>query len=391
MRETVADATRVTIVPEGAEEERSEGGTRAEESPAGDRPIGRAGGEVLALAFGGGGFDTALQLGVAHALVVSESRPPDAVAGISVGAIHAVALADVLQKGADSEAREQARRRSGLPIPEVRRRAQLKRLGELLEEFECSREVLLRATLPDAYEVNVAKALQPLRSPVHFPEEREHRREETEARMGLTRLLNHLLDIHLRVSTLTIAARRILGIRAAAEERSFLARERTRMGGEFWLYVLAWANLFRLAPIVGRLLLAVARGKPPDAEQTTAGSIVLWPWWRAFLRGLLYAIDVAVTALVLLLCIPFSVVHNLLRVPRFLYRETRDACASPRRRKRRAFWRRLADRFLRGYGILESLGRAHVMRATFVRLFDPGFYGRIGLDQAVEGALKRDG
>ncbi len=46
---------------------------------------------------------------------------------------------------------------------------------------------------------------------------------------------------------------------------------------------------------------------------------------------------------------------------------------------------------LRRYGIRESLGRAHVLRTTFVRLFDRGFYGRVGMKEAVDRALQRDG
>ncbi|HJU06241.1 MAG TPA: patatin-like phospholipase family protein, partial [Nitrospiraceae bacterium] len=47
--------------------------------------VGRSGEPVFALAFRGGGFDTIMQLGVIHALMVSERRAPDAVAGVSAG------------------------------------------------------------------------------------------------------------------------------------------------------------------------------------------------------------------------------------------------------------------------------------------------------------------
>ena len=50
-----------------------------------------------ALAFPGGGFDTAMQLGVAHAILVARGVPPDYVVGISAGALNATALAEILQ------------------------------------------------------------------------------------------------------------------------------------------------------------------------------------------------------------------------------------------------------------------------------------------------------
>ena len=52
---------------------------------------------IRALAFGSGGFDATLQLGVAHALLVSHGKPPDIVAGLAAGAINAVALAEILK------------------------------------------------------------------------------------------------------------------------------------------------------------------------------------------------------------------------------------------------------------------------------------------------------
>ena len=47
--------------------------------------IGRDGKPIRALTFAGGGFSAALQLGVAHAMLVHRGRPPDVIAGISAG------------------------------------------------------------------------------------------------------------------------------------------------------------------------------------------------------------------------------------------------------------------------------------------------------------------
>src|SRR5258705_8942116 len=59
--------------------------------------VGRAGKPIRALSFAGGGFDTAMQLGVVHALLVTSARPPDVVIGASAGAVSAVPLPEGLQ------------------------------------------------------------------------------------------------------------------------------------------------------------------------------------------------------------------------------------------------------------------------------------------------------
>ncbi len=294
-------------------------GERASEEPSPRKTIGHPGEEVLALAFGGGGFDTAMQLGVVHALVVSESRPPHAVVGISAGAIHAVALADVLQAGADAEDREKKLGRPTNRASKTRRQAQLKRLGELLEEFELCRDTLLRATLPDTYETKVARALEPLRSPIHLAPEREHRLEETEARAGLTRLMNHVFDIRLRVSTLTVAVRYILGIRAAGEERNPALRAWRIVYRWAWLYLLAWFNLFHLAPFVGRLIWAILVGKPPGRRGTTTGKIIQSTWARGLSRALVYMFWLLPTAMLLVLALLLIPLLELLRQARDFY------------------------------------------------------------------------
>lgn len=118
--------------------------------PSSPEVIGKPGEDVLALAFAGGGFDTAMQLGVIHALLVSDGRPPDVVAGISVGAVNATALAEVLQAGA------------GLPEDE-RLMACVARFREVLETFQQTPEMVGRAVVPDPYEVEF-QVLQILRA-----------------------------------------------------------------------------------------------------------------------------------------------------------------------------------------------------------------------------------
>ncbi len=56
------------------------------------------------ISFPGAGFDTVMQMGVVHALLVTRRKAPDMVGGISVGAITATALAEVLQANAGIDA-----------------------------------------------------------------------------------------------------------------------------------------------------------------------------------------------------------------------------------------------------------------------------------------------
>ena len=64
-------------------------------------PIGKDGLPIRAVAFSSGGFDTAMQLGLVHAILTIQGKAPDAAVGCSAGAVNAVALAEILQAGID--------------------------------------------------------------------------------------------------------------------------------------------------------------------------------------------------------------------------------------------------------------------------------------------------
>lgn len=67
-----------------------------------DRTLGKDRQTVRVLNLSAGGFDTMMQLGVAHALLVIQGRAPDAIVGVSAGAVHAAAIAAVLQAGEET-------------------------------------------------------------------------------------------------------------------------------------------------------------------------------------------------------------------------------------------------------------------------------------------------
>ena len=42
------------------------------------------------------------------------------------------------------------------------------------------------------------------------------------------------------------------------------------------------------------------------------------------------------------------------------------------------------------FGIARSLGQTHALRVQLIRMFDPGYYGRIRLPRMIRSALRRD-
>src|SRR5262249_24662137 len=113
-----------------------------------DRPVGRPRRPVRALAFSGGGYDPALQLGVTHALLVSRGKAPDVVVGVSAGAANAVALAEILQAGGPARGHEKLL-------------AQVSRFRQVLEAFREAPGSLLRSVLPDPYPIAAPNPLPP--------------------------------------------------------------------------------------------------------------------------------------------------------------------------------------------------------------------------------------
>jgi predicted acylesterase/phospholipase RssA len=205
------------------------------------RTIGRAGEPVRALTFSSGGIETAMQLGVVHALLVSRAQPPDLVLGVSAGAVNAVALAEILQAGCDTADLNLEDRRDTLE-PKVAR------FRQIFEDYQNCPHDLLDAMLPDAYQIDAQKPLKPLRLPVHAQAEREGRYKALNSRAGLINFYNELLRLKVPVGTIVRAVRRILGIQGAREaareaQRTILALE------AFRLLTLAGATLHQMAPV----------------------------------------------------------------------------------------------------------------------------------------------
>ncbi len=182
------------------------------------RILGRADAPIRVLNFAGGGFDTIMQLGVAHALLVIQGRAPDAIVGMSAGAIQAVAVAEVLQTGKEFDATRVAEKQSQekAEIYQRRRAARVERFREMVKAAQKAPEELIDASLPDAYQIESHNPLQPLRTARFTEKERDARENQLRVRSGLVGLYNDILGVHLPIGVITRLIRRILGIRAAA-------------------------------------------------------------------------------------------------------------------------------------------------------------------------------
>src|SRR4051812_15684662 len=116
-------------------------------SPIAIELLGKPNEHLRILAFGPGAFNAIPQLGAAHALMVSRGKPPDAVAGISTGAICAASLAEVVQAG--DEVKQVARFRTILGNAE-----------SLAVDFR-------RQILPDMFEIHTQAPLLSPQLPIH--------------------------------------------------------------------------------------------------------------------------------------------------------------------------------------------------------------------------------
>ncbi len=241
---------------------------------------------VRAINFSSGGFDTLMHLGVIHSLVVIQGRAPDVVVGISAGAIHAAALAEVLQAGDAAEKKLEADdpKLRSLELQRLRVFARIERLRRFIELAQRTPERLLDAILPDASQVDAGQPLQPLQQPRLSSEERSARRRFVVTRFGLAQLYNDILNVPLRISTMAKAARRVLGIVAAGDIRPVLRRYTARFSEVLGLWILFGANLTSVARLV-RVVGAALLKRKTVRERSAAGLIFRVRAYQRVLRG----------------------------------------------------------------------------------------------------------
>ncbi len=276
-------------------------------SKAGTGTIGKAGQPVHAIAFSSGGINTVMHLGVTHALLVIQGKAPDAVVGVSAGALSAAALAEVFQAGLGPEA-----------PPRERQLARVLKLRKILESYLTAPGQLARAFFPDTLQVDAQKPLRPLELPIHNQAERIGRGEELQAHQGFINLFNHLLSLRISFATLTRLGRRWLGYMAAAEIRAPIGVFAARAFEIARLWALVAVNLPRAAWIAHRLLTPIFSAGKPKEEGATAAGIIFKPRWVGAVRTTVRHALLVVLLLLLwtvlsffILGLPFVLPHGL--------------------------------------------------------------------------------
>jgi predicted acylesterase/phospholipase RssA len=231
-------------------------------SNAAEPRIGEDGQPVRAVVFSGGLLDTVMQLGVVHALLVSRAVPPDIAVGVSAGAVNAVALAEVLEAGKQLEVarRRQMSKDTGGPEPPedlgARLNSRIARFRQILDNYRRAPGEIIDALLPDPFQVEAQRPLQPLQLPIQQNIERRGRLDALRSRAGMINLYNKLLDMRLSIGSLTRAVRVFLGFMEAGETRDTRRRvvQAANQCLEAWLVL--GSNLYRLAPLVPSLVAA---------------------------------------------------------------------------------------------------------------------------------------
>jgi predicted acylesterase/phospholipase RssA len=391
-----------------------------------------------ALAFSGGGLDTVMQLGVAHALLVSRSAAPDYVVGISIGAINAAAIAEVLQAGPEQLSSAQQAALS----PAERLPFQVDQLRHFLQTYLELPRTLVNTIMPDSLEVQARDPLKPLELPIHFDRERQAREAANEAKSGLVNLINDLFGIPLTVATGTRILRRILGLAESHDEPNRFRRFRARVFNEALLLLLLWTRFRETAALAGTILWAwfigpnrsvlrgtqgaatadrlmrqrAARGDLLRALRTmvqwfsmahlfllaSAGwlavvvplrTLLLWPRWLMAIGAALlirYEFQLSwwwVTGLVLAIV-----------AIRFFRRQSKQPARwlDPLKRKAGTAMQWCAKavsspvtRVLQYYGLADGLANTDIIKQLLVRCFDPHYYGRSDLSTFLNRSLDR--
>ncbi|GEM_PF-1016024 len=258
-------------------------GARLDEAPPADTEdkvrIGRDHCAVRVINFAGGGFDSIMQLGVIHALMVIQGRPPDAVVGLSTGAIPAVALAEVLQAGEEFEPAFAHVPWGKLPGNEqlrlqmLRAQARVHRFRRFENAAYQARQRLFDVLTPDAYQVESNDPLAPLETPFFQSAEREQKLNSLKTKSGLVRLYNDILGLHIAFGTLVRALRRVLGFLAATEVPTLFARVALRVLEFTRIWLLVGSNLrgvSRLLPLLVKPVLPRTHRVRP----LSAGSLI---------------------------------------------------------------------------------------------------------------------
>ncbi|HVF70830.1 MAG TPA: patatin-like phospholipase family protein [Chthoniobacterales bacterium] len=332
-------------------------------------------------AFSGGGFDTAMQLGVVHAILLNrEEERPELVTGISAGAISAVSLVEIIQAG------------EGLG-PAEQRAAQVAKFRSVLEAYREGPLQLLKAQFPDGYETNSRRVTENLKLPIHVEAERANRDEAQRAESGLLKLINELLEIDLPMRQAVLLIRLVLAIREARE----MGVKKTALAAEFGL--LYWRiilNLDSLSLFTGRFVLLLIKANQEPGSACPAREVLFRK--RRIQRRLKDAWQRLVGGICLL---GLPVLAGIYVTGRFF--RTRLKSKNWLRRMLQqwlpeTWWRHFfswhaAEECVRSvldhYALAQDVGDSNALRQMFVDLFDPNYFGKLNMTMVTEAALDR--
>ena len=342
-----------------------------------------------------------MQLGVAHALLVSRSAAPDYVVGISAGAINAAAIAEVLQAGPANLTPDEHAACS----EEERLPFQVDQLRNFIETYLGLPRTLINAIMPDSLEVLARDPLKPVELPIHFDRERQAREAANESKAGVVSLLNELLAIPLTIATATRIIRRFLGLAEANDRPSRARRFAAKINNEGQLLALIWSRFTATSVLAATILWAYLIGPNRAALRGIHGAATadrlmrqqraLTETWRPFRTVLQWFAMAHIFAAGSLLWIA-------LLVPRLLWMPFTNPAARPNRGLARVK-RRIArigawcgkafphpvTRVLQYYGLADGLANTDVIRQLLVRCFDPHYYGKTNLATLLDRALDR--
>lgn len=359
-----------------------------------DTPDGRRPFRIFSLP--GAGFDTVMQMGILHALLVTRRKAPDMIAGISVGSITATAMAEVLQTGAGPDA-----------TAEEDEEVRVARFSELLEAFRNAPSTVLKGFFPDPLETNAAHTLKPVELPRHFKEERDSREESAASRTGLIRLFNHLIRLRVTVQVVSQLIRVLMGWKAArALDWRACWWQRARLLGRLW-WLLA-RNIIPLSmpvSLIARVELSETLGINGRAQSkgVEAGHIIFnrWAILRAlrehglrFLLGFLPLLLLLALGPVLLLTVLAA--FSLIDLPPWIHPSASTLLPTLLLVMLALHgWFSLLGRksiftnLLKHHHIFSDLGDSHALKEVLVQNFDPSYYGEFQFDANVRRALKQ--
>lgn len=357
---------------------------------------------------GGTGIDSVFQLGVAHAHIVGNLETPQLIVGLSTGAVHAAAIAEILQAPAKLDPSESS--------PEKRRAAALHRFREILYAYQDFTTSLQGAAFPDAFEADAGRPLRPNPQAIHFQAERKSREKALQARSGLIALTNDLFVQRITVRTLTRLTRAYIGIKATGDlpvVRRWLAR-----GRELTYLLIALLSaplqclqlflLFTRAYVGGTARLATTFIKENKSwisklvkkaltwigasrdRGYTAGNIIFSSIRPHVSLGVATVLAVVLVVVALLYCTYHFLSPETFWICLVLVMVIGGSVAVDLNSVREQLKRfDLYDRLLAFYHLGHDLGSDYLIEDLFVRIFDPDYHGKLQMSVVVDRAMRR--